>query len=101
MTPAQRALRHHDLVLAAAVLRRQIDVSLTSLQPAAEPALRGLAIGLWLRRHHAASGAWAAALLAAAGVALGGSGVGRFALRHRRWLRRAWIVWRVWKLVRR
>jgi hypothetical protein len=101
MNPAQRAARQHDLLLAADVLRREVDASLTSLQPAAEPALHGLAIGLWLRRHHAKSGALAAALAVAAGGAAGGSGIGRFALRHRRGLRRAWIVWRLWRLVRR
>jgi hypothetical protein len=47
-------------------------------------------------------GTWvAAALLAAAGGAIGGSGIGRFALRHRRWLRRAWVVWRLVKARRR
>jgi hypothetical protein len=98
MNPAQRASRQHDLLLAADVLRREMNASLTSLQPAAEPVLHGLAIGLWLRRHRATSGAWAAALAVAAGGAVGGS---RFALRHRRWLRRAWIAWRLWQLVRR
>lgn len=101
MSPAQRVLRQHDLLLAADVLRREVDASLTRLQPAVEPVLHGLAIGLWLRRQHARSGAWAATLLAVAGGVAGGSGIGRFALRHRRGLRRAWIVWRLWKLVRR
>jgi hypothetical protein len=70
MTPAQRALRRRDLQLAADLLRREVDASLTSLQPAVEPVLHGLAIG-------------------------------RFVLRHRRGLRRAGIVWGLWKLVRR
>jgi hypothetical protein len=102
MNAVQRARRRHDLLLAADVLRQQIDASLTSLQPTAEPVLHGLAIGLWWRRHHATSGMWAAAaLLAGAGGAIGGSGIGRFALRHRRGLRRAWIVWRALKFLRR
>lgn len=101
MTPAQRVLRQHDLLLAADLLRREVDASLTSLQPAVEPVLHGLAIGLWLRRQRATSGAWAATLLAVAGAVVGGRGVGRFALRHRRWLRRAWLAWGLCKLVRR
>ena len=102
MNTAQRAQRRHDLLLAADVLRQQIDASLTSLQPTAEPVLHGLAIVLWWRRHHATLGTWvAAALLAAAGGAIGGSGIGRLALRHRRWLRRAWVVWRLVKSRRR
>ncbi|MFI4932851.1 MAG: hypothetical protein ACHP83_21610 [Burkholderiales bacterium] len=102
MNAAQRAQRRHDLLLAADVLRQQIDASLTNLEPAAQPLLHGLTIGLWWRRHHATSGTWAAvALLAAAGGAIGRSGIGRFALRHRRWLRRASLVWLVVKFLRR
>jgi hypothetical protein len=40
MNAVQRAQRQHDLLLAADVLRRQIDASLTTLAPTADRALR-------------------------------------------------------------
>jgi hypothetical protein len=88
MNPAQRARRRHDLLLAADVLRREIDASLTSIEPVAERVLSWAALGLRLRQRYRASGA---------PRALMGTGIVWFVLRHWRWLRDAWVVWQLRK----
>jgi hypothetical protein len=96
MNAVQRARRRHDLLLASALLRREIDTNLRSLEPAAERVLHWVAIGRRLRRHHASTRR-IAVLLAAAGGALGGTSIGRAALRHLGWLSNVWIAWQLWK----
>ena len=100
MNAVQRAQRRHDLLLAADVLRRQVDASLTTLAPAADRALHWVAIGQQLRRRTAGTRRLAA-LLAAAGTAIGGTGIGWVALRHWRWLSSLWIGWQMWRQWRR
>jgi hypothetical protein len=97
MNAAQRTNRRDDLLLAADVLRREVDASLTSFEPAAERVLHWGAIGLRLRRRYATSGMRRSAALWAA---VGGIGSGWLALRHRRWLRKAWFAWQLWKQLR-
>ena len=96
MNATQRAQRRHDLLLASALLRREIDASLTSLEPTAERVLHWVAVGRRLRRYRAGTRR-IAVLLAAAGGALGGTGIGRAALRHLAWLSNLWIAWQLWK----
>jgi len=88
MSVAQRARRRHDLLLAAAVLRRQIDTSLASIEPTAERILDWAALGLRLRRRYRAS---------VAPRALMGTGIVWFVLRNWRWLRDAWVLWQLRK----
>jgi len=88
MNSTERARRRHDLLLAAAVLRRQIDASLASIEPAAERILGWAALGLRLRQRYRVSGV---------PHALMGTGVIWFVLRHWRWLRDAWVVWQLRK----
>ena len=94
MNPAWRARRRHDLLLAAAVLRRQIDTSLASMEPAAERVLGWAAFGLRLRRRYRAAGA------SRVGALVGGGGLW-FLLRNWRWLRDAWVLWQLRKERRR
>jgi hypothetical protein len=96
MNAAQRGQRRHDLLLASALLRREIDANLRSLEPAAERVLHWVAIGARLRRHRAGTRR-IAVLLGAAGAALGGTAIGRAALRHLGWLSNLWLAWQLWK----
>ncbi|HSW25689.1 MAG TPA: hypothetical protein VLJ62_23210 [Burkholderiaceae bacterium] len=94
MNPAERERRRHDLLLAAAVLRRQIDASLVGIEPTAERILGWAALGLRLRRRYRAAGA------SRVGALVGGGGVW-FVLRNWRWLRDAWVLWQLRKERRR
>lgn len=96
MNASERAQRRHDLLLAADLLRREINAGLTTLAPTAERALHWVAIGRRLRQHHTGMRR-IGALLGAAGGALGGTGVGWLALRHWRWLSNVWIAWQLWR----
>jgi hypothetical protein len=96
MNAIQRGQRRHDLLVASTLLRREIDANLTNLEPAAERVLHWVAIGQRLRRHRAGTRR-VAVLLAAAGGALGGTRIGRAALRHLGWLSNVWIAWQLWK----
>jgi len=96
MNAIERAQRRHDLLLAADVLRREINASLTTLAPAAERALHWVAIGQLLRQQHAGMRR-IGTLLGAAGGILGATGVGWVALRRWRWLSNVWIAWQLWK----
>ena len=99
MNAVQRAQRQHDLLLAADVLRRQIDAGLTTLEPTVDHVLHWVAVGRQLRRRSAGTRRLAALL--AAGGALGGSGIGWVALRHWRWLSYLWVGWQLWRQWRR
>lgn len=102
LSAQQRALRQQDLMLAADLLRRQIDADLAQLQPAADRVLIWVDATLWLRRHWLQSPRRrraATALAAAAGIAGAGS-IGGWVLRHWHWLRSALTAWRVWKQLR-
>ena len=99
LTPPQREQRRNDLALAAQLLRRQIDAELAQLQPAADRVLIGVDVAWWIQRHWPARTPRqrrVAAAFAVLGGVLGVSGFGRLALRYRRWLRAAWVAWRVW-----
>ncbi|HEY6512275.1 MAG TPA: hypothetical protein VI032_09865 [Burkholderiaceae bacterium] len=98
MTPAQRAQRRHDLLLAAHLLRRQVDADLVHLQPSADRVLVWLDAALWLRRQWARSRAsrLGTALAAAAAIA-GVGGLGAAVLRHGHWLQSALVAWRAWQ----
>jgi hypothetical protein len=98
MNAAQRARRRHDLLLAADVLRREIDAGLTMFEPAAERALFWTAIGVRLRRRYRASGDQLSGLLTATGGVIG---IGWFALRHWRWISKLWLAWQSRKPARR
>jgi hypothetical protein len=91
MKATERARRRHDLLLAADVLRREIDASLTTFEPAAERALFWAAVGMRLRRRYRASGGQLSGLLTATGGVIG---IGWFVLRHWRWLRGVVVAWR-------
>jgi len=106
MTPQQRAQRRQDLTLASDLLRRQLDTELTQLQPAADRVLVWVDAALWLRRRWPAAsreggvGSALAVLGGVIGVGAGVGGLGAFALRHRRWLRGALVVWQLWRQFR-
>jgi len=104
LTAPQRTQRRHDLALAAQLLRRQIDADLMQIRPAADRVLIGVGAAWWLRRHwplQTARQRRVAAALAALSSVLGLGGIGRWALRHRRWVRAALLAWRLWSGARR
>jgi len=88
VSPTQRARRRHDLLLAADVVRREIDDSLASLEPTGERVLHWVALGQRLRQRYRAVGA------SRVGALLGSGGVW-FVLRQWRWLRDAWVLWQL------
>jgi len=102
LTAPQRVQRRQDLLLAADLLRRQVDSDLTQLQPAADRVLIWVDAGLWLRRRWQAASrdGGAGGALAALGTVIGVGGIGAFALRHRRWLRGAVLAWQLWRQFR-
>ena len=100
LSATQRAQRRQDLLLAAALLRRQIDADLDRLAPVGERIVHWAEIGVWLRRHWPRlRGGKTVALAAAVGSLIGGTGW--FALRRWRWIRDALVAWRLWTQWRR
>lgn len=94
-TPAARAQRKADLLLASALLRGQAVLAVDDLGERAD---------LWGRRWQRLRGWWADPLLRAVGSAAAGvfvAGAGRRAGSWRRALRIALVAWRVWRTLGR
>lgn len=92
-TPAARAQRKADLLLASALLRGQAVLAVDDLGDRAD---------LWGRRWQRLRGWWADPLLRAVGGAAAGvfvAGAGRRPGALRKGLRLALLAWRVWRLL--
>ena len=97
MNAAQRGQRRHDLLLASALLRREIDANLR--KPRARRRAR-VALGRHRRAPAPAPrGARGASQCcwALRALAMGGTAIGRAALRHLGWLSNLWLAWQLWK----
>ena len=91
-TPAARAQRKADLLLASALLRGQATLAVDDLGERADR---------WGRRWQRLRGWWADPLLRAVGGAAAGvfvAGAGRRPGSMRKGLRLALLAWRVWRL---